>query len=115
MLFVESFSRARSSLSTDPLVLLEVIQSGKVLGALVTRVEPLPTVLPLVSSEILWAEKAPLATRLFAHKGLLSSVFLNVDFKVIGLCVRFLTVLEGTVELQSGWLLLGHMAVGLHV
>lgn len=79
----QSVSSARSSLSTDPLVLFEVTQSGKILVALGTRVLSHPTMFALVSSEIFRAEKSPLTARLIAHKGLLSTVFLEMVFKVI--------------------------------
>lgn len=89
-------------------MLLEIIQSGKILVAPGTRVKPLSSMLSFVSLEISRAEKFPQASGLTAHIGLLPSVFLHVVFEVERLGVRFPTAPVGTEEPASERILLGH-------
>lgn len=96
-------------------MLLEIIQSGKILIALGTRVKTLSAMLSFVSLEISRAEKFPLASGLTAHVGLLPSVFLHMVFEVEGLCVRFPTALVGTEEPASGRILLSHRTLRVQV
>lgn len=96
-------------------MLLEIIQSGKILVAPGTRVKPLSSMLSFVSLEISRAEKLPLASGLTAHIGLLPSVFLHMVFEVERLCVRFPTALVGTEEPASERILLGHRTLSVQV
>lgn len=97
------------------MVLLEIIQSGKILVAPGTRVKSLSTMLSFVSLEISRAEKFPLASGLTAHIGLLPSVLLHVVFEVERLCVRFPTALVGTEEPASGRSLPSHSTLSVLV
>lgn len=96
-------------------MLLEIIQSGKILVAPGTRVKTLSTMLSFVSLEISRAVKFPLASGLTAHIGLLPSVCLHMVFEVERLCVRFPTALVGTEEPPSGRILLGHRTLRLQL
>lgn len=96
-------------------MLLEIIQSGKILVALGTRVKTLSPMLSFVSLEVCRAVKFPLASRLTAHIGLLPSVFLHVVFEVERLCVRFPTALVGTQESPSVRILLGPRTLSVQV
>lgn len=96
-------------------MLLEIIQSGKILVAPGTRVKTLSPMFSFVSLEVSRAVKFPLASRLTAHIDLLPSVFLHVVFEVERLCVRFPTAWVGTQEPPSVRILLGPGTLSVQV